>query len=88
MRGADALVLALIGAYRRYVSPRKGPTCRFVPSCSEYAAEAVRRFGARRGLALALRRLARCHPLGGAGFDPVPDSPGGGRGTPGVGRAG
>jgi putative membrane protein insertion efficiency factor len=73
------LSLALQTAIRSYqllVSPLLLPSCRFLPSCSEYAAEAIERHGALRGVGLALHRLARCHPWGGSGFDPVPD-PGG-----------
>jgi hypothetical protein len=71
--------LALNGVLRGYqllVSPLLPPACRFLPSCSEYAVEAIERHGARRGAVLALRRLARCHPWGGSGYDPVP-GPGG-----------
>jgi putative membrane protein insertion efficiency factor len=68
------LLLALIGGYRRWVSPAFAtPHCRFVPSCSAYAEEAVRRHGAGRGGWLTLRRLARCHPFHPGGVDPVPD---------------
>lgn len=67
---------APIHAYRRLISPLTPPSCRFTPTCSAYALEAIARHGALKGAALALRRLARCHPitwLGGAsGFDPVP----------------
>ncbi len=66
------LLLALLGAYRRLVSPLLPPACRFYPSCSVYAAEAVRRHGAFRGSFLAVKRLARCHPLCDGGIDPVP----------------
>lgn len=66
------LILALIRAYRYLVSPLLGSHCRFHPSCSEYAQEAVRAHGAARGSWLALRRVARCHPLSAGGFDPVP----------------
>jgi hypothetical protein len=59
-------------AYRYLISPVLGPRCRYLPSCSDYALEALRRHGARRGLGLALRRIGRCHPWGGSGFDPVP----------------
>ncbi len=75
------VLLVLIQGYRWVLSPLKvalaGPSarCRFEPSCSEYALEAVGRHGTRRGGWLALRRLARCHPWGGCGHDPVPDSP-------------
>jgi len=66
------VLLILLGAYRRLVSPLLPPACRFHPSCSAYAAEAVRRHGAARGSLLAVRRLARCHPLCQGGIDPVP----------------
>jgi putative membrane protein insertion efficiency factor len=63
----------LIGAYRRSISPSLGPACRFEPTCSHYAHEAIERHGAIRGVWLAARRLLRCRPLGGRGYDPVPD---------------
>ena len=67
------LFLAPVRFYQRVVSPFKPvPTCRFVPSCSEYAHEAVTTHGAVRGTWLSLRRVGRCHPFGGHGFDPVP----------------
>ncbi|HET6468795.1 MAG TPA: membrane protein insertion efficiency factor YidD [Geminicoccaceae bacterium] len=58
--------------YRWLVSPVLGPRCRFAPSCSEYALDALALHGAARGTALALGRFVRCHPWGGSGFDPVP----------------
>jgi putative membrane protein insertion efficiency factor len=67
------MLRAAIRGYQIFVSPLLLPSCRFLPSCSEYAAEAVARHGALRGTVLALRRLARCHPCGGSGYDPVPD---------------
>jgi putative membrane protein insertion efficiency factor len=67
-----AIVRALIRLYRHTIGPHLGGSCRFVPSCSCYAEEAVERHGVRRGLALAARRVVRCHPLGASGFDPVP----------------
>jgi uncharacterized protein len=67
--------LVLIGAYKLLFSQQFAGSCRFVPSCSAYAAEAVTRFGVFRGSMLALRRLSRCHPLGTSGYDPVPGNP-------------
>jgi putative membrane protein insertion efficiency factor len=63
--------------YQAVLGPLLGGHCRFVPTCSEYAIEALRRRGAVTGSWLTLRRLLRCHPLGGAGIDPVPRGPGG-----------
>lgn len=71
-------ILALIGFYRKGISPLMPPVCRFTPSCSAYAYEAVERFGIWRGLPMVLRRLARCRPLGGKGYDPVPRGSAGG----------
>jgi len=62
----------MIGAYRLLVSPWLGQHCRFAPSCSVYAAEAIRRYGVLVGSWYGLRRLARCHPLHAGGYDPVP----------------
>jgi hypothetical protein len=67
------LLLGLLRGYQLLLSPLIGPACRFAPSCSEYAREAIALHGPGRGSWLALRRLSRCHPLGGAGFDPVPE---------------
>jgi len=69
------LLLVLIGFYRRGVSPLLPPACRYTPSCSEYAEQAVQRYGALRGGWLAARRLSRCHPWGGSGYDPLPELP-------------
>ncbi|HET9726479.1 MAG TPA: membrane protein insertion efficiency factor YidD [Gemmatimonadales bacterium] len=66
------MVAGLIRAYQRFLSPALPPSCRFHPSCSQYALEAVTRYGALRGSWLAVRRLARCHPFHPGGFDPVP----------------
>jgi putative membrane protein insertion efficiency factor len=70
---APARALAgAFAAYKRFVSPLLPPACRFTPTCSEYAGQAVLRHGVRRGLAMAVRRLARCHPFHAGGPDPVP----------------
>jgi len=66
------LLLALIRAYQYCLSPLLGPTCRFYPSCSEYACQAIRRHGPLKGLVLAAKRLLRCHPFHPGGIDPVP----------------
>lgn len=66
----------LIRLYQLAISPLLGPNCRYAPSCSEYAREAIARFGPLRGGWLALRRLGRCHPWGGSGYDPVPEKQG------------
>jgi putative membrane protein insertion efficiency factor len=70
----NSLLRGLIRLYQLIVSPVLPPSCRYLPSCSDYALEALTRHGMLRGLALALRRLARCHPWGGSGYDPVPPS--------------
>jgi hypothetical protein len=69
---AARLVLLVIRVYRIAISPWLAPACRYTPTCSAYAEEAVRRYGAARGAWLAARRLLRCHPWGGTGYDPVP----------------
>lgn len=68
------LLVGLITIYQKLVSPRLGANCRYRPTCSTYAVEAVTRFGVMRGGWLALRRLGRCHPLRPGGYDPVPDN--------------
>jgi len=70
--GVSKLLLLLIKTYRYFVSPLLGPSCRFLPSCSEYAAQAIQKHGAGYGSWLALKRIARCHPWNPGGFDPVP----------------
>ena len=70
---ARRTLLAAIRVYQLTLSPWLGRQCRYLPTCSAYAAEAIERFGVRRGSWLALKRLGRCHPWGGSGYDPVPD---------------
>jgi hypothetical protein len=75
-RMITGLLCAPIHVYRRFISPLTPPSCRFQPSCSAYALEAIKTHGPARGLWLAARRIARCHPVtwlgGSSGFDPVP----------------
>lgn len=66
------LLLLPICFYQRCISPFTPPSCRFTPTCSQYAKEAIQKHGPLRGLYLAIRRLLRCHPWGGCGYDPVP----------------
>ena len=69
-----ALLRLGLRGYRYFLSPWLGPSCRFHPSCSHYAMEAVRTHGALKGSWLAARRVCRCHPFNAGGFDPVPPS--------------
>jgi uncharacterized protein len=66
------IATVFIRAYQLLISPLVGPACRFSPSCSQYALEAIRRHGALKGSSLAIKRLLRCHPWHAGGFDPVP----------------
>ena len=66
-------LVQLLRFYRLAISPWLGPNCRFQPSCSSYAIEALTTHGVFSGSALAAKRIARCHPWGGSGYDPVPD---------------
>ncbi|HWR44033.1 membrane protein insertion efficiency factor YidD [Sporomusa sp.] len=68
------ITLFIVGAikfYRLFISPLKPPSCRFVPTCSEYALTAIERYGVTRGLVMAIRRILRCHPFNPGGYDPV-----------------
>ncbi len=71
MQSAKFVTVQLLRAYKWAISPMFPTACRYVPTCSEYAMEAVERYGALRGLWLAARRILRCHPLGKSGYDPV-----------------
>ena len=66
-----ASLLRVLAGYKRWVSPLLPPACRYRPTCSEYTAEAIQRFGAVRGSWMGVRRLCRCHPFAEGGFDPV-----------------
>ena len=72
MQAVSTLLLGLIRVYQYTLRPLLGQNCRFAPSCSDYAREAVTRHGAARGSWLALRRILRCHPYHAGGYDPVP----------------
>jgi putative membrane protein insertion efficiency factor len=65
------LLIAIVKLYKYLISPILPGSCRFIPSCSEYAIEALRKYGALRGTYLSVKRVARCHPLHPGGFDPV-----------------
>lgn len=67
-----AILIAVIRVYQRFVSPLLGNNCRFQPTCSQYAVEAIRKYGALRGSAYAIWRIARCQPFCAGGHDPVP----------------
>jgi putative membrane protein insertion efficiency factor len=64
--------IVLIRFYQYVISPAIGPKCRFTPTCSQYTAEALQKHGVVKGLALGVKRISRCHPGGGSGYDPVP----------------
>ncbi len=66
------LTIKAIRGYQKFISPAVGPSCRFHPTCSEYALQAVERFGFIKGSFLALKRILKCNPWGGSGFDPLP----------------
>jgi uncharacterized protein len=66
------VLLSVLRGYKRWISPVLPPACRYLPTCSDYAQEALIRHGVIRGSWLATRRLCRCHPWGGHGYDPVP----------------
>ena len=69
------IMLGMIRFYRRFISPMFPPCCRFTPTCSAYAMEAIQKYGAIKGGYLALRRILRCNPFSKGGYDPVPEDP-------------
>jgi putative membrane protein insertion efficiency factor len=69
-----AILIALVRGYQWAISPWLGPRCRYEPTCSNYMITAVQRFGAARGGWLGVKRILRCHPWGGTGYDPVPEA--------------
>ena len=71
-RVATRPLIALVRFYQNSISPLTPPSCRYTPTCSQYALEALRKYGLLKGLWLTMKRLARCHPWGGSGYDPVP----------------
>ena len=71
-RGLSWLLILPILFYRQFISPFTPPSCRFTPTCSEYARQAILKHGPIKGLALAIWRILRCNPWGGSGYDPVP----------------
>lgn len=68
----SSVLIALVRFYQLAISPHTPPSCRFTPTCSQYALEAIRKYGPFKGSRLAIRRILRCHPWGGSGYDPVP----------------
>ncbi|MGE4567741.1 MAG: membrane protein insertion efficiency factor YidD [Bacteroidales bacterium] len=72
VRLLEVIFIKLIRFYQLAISPHKPPTCRYTPTCSAYALEAIKRYGPFKGGWLALKRLLSCHPWGGHGYDPVP----------------
>ena len=67
-----SILLLPIWIYQKAISPYTPPSCRFTPTCSEYARQALLKYGPFKGLWLAIKRISRCHPWGGSGYDPVP----------------
>lgn len=70
-RRSVRICISLLKGYKQFISPFFPPSCRYTPTCSQYAIDAVQKYGVLRGLLLAMRRLLRCHPFAGSGYDPV-----------------
>jgi putative membrane protein insertion efficiency factor len=66
------ILISLIRFYQRFISPLTPPACRFTPTCSQYTLEAIQKYGALKGTWPGIKRICRCHPWGGSGYDPVP----------------
>jgi uncharacterized protein len=64
--------IGLIRIYQKFISPLLGPQCRFTPTCSQYSLESFKKYGVFKGFWLSIKRISRCHPWGGKGYDPVP----------------
>lgn len=73
MNTLSQLMVAMVRFYQRGISPLLPPSCRYTPTCSQYMVEAITKHGALKGLYLGTRRILRCHPWGGCGYDPVPE---------------
>ena len=70
-RYLSKLLIYLVRFYQKFISPLKGPTCRFYPTCSQYSIEAIKKYGALKGIYLTMRRLLKCHPFHTGGYDPL-----------------
>jgi putative membrane protein insertion efficiency factor len=66
------IIISIVKLYRKYISPLKKPCCRFTPTCSQYAIEAIEKYGVLKGLYLSVKRILRCNPFCKGGYDPVP----------------
>ena len=71
-KALNGLLIGMVKFYRYSISPLKPPSCRYTPTCSQYALEALRKYGPLKGTYLAVKRILSCHPWGGHGYDPVP----------------
>ena len=68
---SSKLLIYLVRFYQKYISPFKGPTCRFYPTCSHYSIEAIKKYGSLKGIYLTIKRLLKCHPFNPGGYDPL-----------------
>lgn len=72
MKLMDRFFIGVIQFYRKYISPLKKPSCRYIPTCSQYAIEAITKYGFLKGGFISIKRILRCHPFSKSGYDPVP----------------